>query len=370
MKRIIPLVDLKTQYQAIRKEISDSFQGIFKKMQLTFGENVTALEEEFAAFCGVPYAVGVSSGTEALHYSLRALGVEKGDEVITTPFTFVGTVEPILQLGARPVFVDIDPASFTLDPWAVQKKVTRKTKAIVPVHLYGQPCEMKPLLSISEKYGIPLIEDAAQAHGAMEDGKKVGSLGKLGCFSFYPSKNLGCYGEGGMVITRDRGLAGKIFLFRNHGATTKYTHEALGFNGRLDEIQAAVLRIKLRRLSRWNALRRRHAEDYRRALHPLPITLPREMPRKYHVYHLFVIRSPHRDTLRQFLLEKGIETGIHYPIPLHLQKVLRPFGFRRGDFPESEKAAKEVLSLPMYPELNATHQRRIVETVRQFFKNL
>ncbi|MBI4436613.1 MAG: DegT/DnrJ/EryC1/StrS family aminotransferase [Candidatus Omnitrophica bacterium] len=337
-------------------------------MKLFLGENVKAFEKEFAAFCGVPYAIGVGSGTEALHFALRSLGVGEGDRVITVPFTFIGTVEAILQAGAKPIFVDIDPFSHTIDSSKVEEKITKKTKAIIPVHLYGQPCEMAPLLRLSKKYGVPILEDAAQAHGAMENGEKVGSIGKAGCFSFYYAKNLGAYGEGGMVVTRDKRIAERIRLLRNHGAATKYAHILPGFNGRLDEIQAAVLRIKLRRLSQWNALRRQHAGRYREAFADLPIALPAEGAQKYHVYHLFVIRTRKRDALRKYLLDRDIETGVHYPIPLHLQQALRAFRFHRGDFPESERAASEVLSLPIYPELTSNDQGRIIRGVRRFFK--
>lgn len=366
--RRIPLVDLKTQYRALEGEILRSFRQIFSNMELILGKHLEALEKEFASFCGVPHAVGVGSGTAALHLTLRAMEIGRGDEVITVPFTFIGTVEAILQSGAIPRFVDIDPVSYTLDPSLVKKAVTKKTKAILPVHLYGHPCDMELLLRLSRRFGIPVVEDAAQAHGAMEKRKKAGSMGKAGCFSFYPSKNLGAYGEGGMVVTRDRRLAERVRLLRNHGAVTKYTHAFSGFNDRMDELQAAVLRIKLKRLPFWNELRRRVASVYRKALSDLPLRLPEERKGKYHVYHLFVIRTPRRDRLREHLLKRGIETGLHYPIPLHLQKALRPFRFSRGDFPESEKAAREVLSLPLYPELTREDQERIIEGVRSFFK--
>lgn len=365
--RQIPLVDLTIQYRFLERETQKALRNIFRSMRLILGENGEAFEREFADFCGVPYAVGVSSGTDALHFTLRALGLSRGDEALTVPFTFMGTVEAILYVGAEPVFVDIDPVTFTMDCSKVRQKITKKTKVILPVHLYGQPCDMDPLLALSKKFGIPVLEDCAQAHGAMEKGRKVGSIGKAGCFSFYPAKNLGAYGDAGIVVTKERTLAEKVRLLRNHGCATKYTHVLTGFNGRLDEIQAAILRIKLKRLRRWNELRRRHAERYRKALSDLPVVLPEEKDGKYHVYHLFVIRTPKRNLLREFLQRRGIESGIHYPIPLHLQRSLRAFNFKRGQFPVSEKAAREVLSLPIYPELTEKDQDRVIQAVRHFF---
>ncbi len=367
MKRI-PLVDLKAQYRPLAKEVISSFRDIFRGMHLIDGPNIRKFEEAFGAFCGVPYAVSVGSGTEALHLALRGLGIKEGDEVITVPFTFIGTVEAILQTGATPVFVDIDPATYTMDISQVKRKTNRRTRAFLPVHLYGQPCDMTPLLRVSRATGIPVVEDAAQAHGALYRGRRIGSLGKVGCFSFYPSKNLGGYGEGGMVVTRDRRLAEKVRLLRDHGALTKYQHVFPGWNGRMDELQAAVLRIKLKHLRRWNLLRRRHAAFYRKGLRGLPLRLPEELPARHHVYHLFVIRTRERGRLRQFLLKQGIETGLHYPVPLHLQKALSSLGYRRGDFPESERASREVLSLPMYPELTRTDRERVIRTLRRFWE--
>ncbi|MFH1858158.1 MAG: DegT/DnrJ/EryC1/StrS family aminotransferase, partial [Candidatus Omnitrophota bacterium] len=348
MKKI-PLVDLKAQYQSLEGEIQRSLRNVFRGMNLFLGKENEAFEKEFAAFCGVPYAASVASGTEALAFTLQALGVSRGDEVITVPFTFIATVEAILQLGAKPVFVDVEPGCLNMDVSQVKKKIRRKTKVIFPVHLYGHPCDMKPLLWLSRQYGIPIVEDACQAHGAMADGRKVGSLGKAGCFSFYFSKNLGAYGEGGMVVTRDRKLLEKLHLLRNHGRLTKDVHIISGYNGRMDEVQAAILRVKLKRLERWNEARRRLAAHYQEGLAGLSLRLPEEEPFAYHVYHLYVIRTSQRDALRAFLLKKGIETGISYRIPVHLQKALSAFRFRRGDFPVTEKAANEVLSLPVYP---------------------
>jgi len=366
--RRIPLVDLRTEYRAIEREVQTSLRNVFRQMHLILGEHTHSFEKEFASFCGTSYGVTVGSGTEALHLALRGLGIQEGDEVITVPFTFMGTVEAILQVGATPRFVDIEPTSYTMDVSQVKKKITKKTKAIIPVHLYGQPCDMNSLLSLSRKHHLPIIEDSAQAHGAKDHGRRAGSMGKAGCFSFYPAKNLGAYGEGGIVVTGDKRLADRVRLLRNHGATTKYVHAFPGFNGRMDEIQAAVLRIKLKRLQKWNEKRRQHAAAYRKGLQGLPIGLPEEAQGRYHVYHLFVIRAPKRDQLRQYLIKRGVDTGLHYPISLHLQKALRTYGFSRGDFPESERAAREVLSLPIYPALSSQDQKRIIREVQSFFR--
>lgn len=365
----IPLVDLPAQYQTIKPEIDAAMQRVVGNATFILGPEARTFEEHFAAFCGVKHAIGLDSGTAALHLALLALGIGAGDEVITTTHTFIATSEAIVLTGARPVLVDIDPRTYNLDPNKVEAVITPRTKAIIPVHLYGQPAEMDPLLEVASRRGIAVIEDAAQAHGALYRGRRAGSMGDMACFSFYPGKNLGAYGDAGALVTNDDALADKIRMLRDHGRTTKYEHEITGYGYRLDGLQAAVLDVKLQHLPEWNERRRAHADYYTELLSNLDVMAPYEPAHLRAVYHLYVIRTRGRDALMQYLKEHDIEGGIHYPVPLHLQPVYKDLAYRRGDFPETEKAASEILSLPLYPELTHAQMERVVETMRDFYRN-
>jgi dTDP-4-amino-4,6-dideoxygalactose transaminase len=365
----VKLVDLHAQFEPLRDEILAEIEGVLNGMQLTLSEHTYRLEREFAAFCRARYAVGVGSGTDALFLSLRACGIGPGDEVITVPNTFIATVEAIALAGARPVFVDVEPATHLLDVAQLETAITPRTKAVIPVHLYGHPVEMTGLLKIARRHGLRVIEDACQAHGAEHGGRRTGTLGDVAAFSFYCAKNLGAYGEAGMVVTNDRGIATSVQMLRNHGSKEKYHHAMLGMNSRIDEIQAAVLRVKLRHLEEANMHRRTWAAEYSRRLAGLDeVTLPAELPSARHVYHLFVISVPRRDALRDWLRERGIETGIHYPLPLHLQEACAGLGYRAGDFPNAEASAAGVLSLPMYAELTLDQVSYICQTVHDYFR--
>jgi dTDP-4-amino-4,6-dideoxygalactose transaminase len=348
---MIPFVDLKAQYLGIKDEVNTAIQGILETSQFTLGQEVAAFEEEFAAYCQARYGIGVNTGTSALHLALLAAGIGPGDEVITVPFTFVATVAAIHYTGARPVFVDIDPCTFTMDVRGIEAAITERTKAIVPVHLYGQPADMDPILEIARRRGLVVIEDAAQAHGAEYKGRRVGSLGDMGCFSFYPGKNLGAYGEGGMVVTDDPEYTRTIRMLRDWGAEQKYRHVLKGYNYRLEGIQGAVLRVKLRYLEAWTEARRTAAAHYDELLAGSGVATPAAMDSVRHVYHIYAIRAPQRSAWQQALQSSGIHTGIHYPIPVHLLPAYADLGYARGDFPHAEQAADEVLSLPMFPEL-------------------
>lgn len=367
----IPLVDLHAQYETIKPEIDAAIQRTIDRTAFILGPEAKQFEEHFAEFCEVKHAIGLDSGTAALHLSLIALGVGAGDEVITTTHTFVATAEPVSLQGARPVFVDIDPRTYNMNPAQVEAAITPRTKAIIPVHLYGQPADLDPILDIARRHNIPVIEDAAQAHGATYHGKKVGSLGTLACFSFYPGKNLGAYGDAGALVTNDDALAKKIRMLRDHGRTSKYEHELTGYGYRLDGIQGAILDAKLKHLPAWNEQRRAHADYYTELLANVDdsIVLPYEPPHIKGVYHLYVIRTRQRDELLQYLKTREIEAGIHYPVPLHLQPVYKNLGYAKGDFPETERAADEILSLPLYPELTHAQIERVVETMREFYGN-
>jgi dTDP-4-amino-4,6-dideoxygalactose transaminase len=361
---MIHFVDLKTQYHAIKEEIDRAIGRVLESSQFILGEEVDAFEREFAAFCGAKYGIGVSSGTSALHLALVAAGIGPGDEVITVPFTFVATVAAIEYVGARPVLVDIDPRTYTIDAARLEDAVTSRTKAIVPVHLYGHPADMDPVLQIATARRLRVIEDAAQAHGARYNGRAVGSFGDLACFSFYPSKNLGAYGDGGLITTSDEALASELRLLRTWGERKKYEHLIPAFNARLDGLQAAILRVKLRYLDRWTELRRRHAARYTELLADSGVVVPVEAPHARHVYHLYTVCSPSRNALHARLLEAGISTGMHYPVPVHLQPAYAHLGYGRGAFPESERAAAEVLSLPMFPELTDEQIERVAAVVK------
>jgi len=349
---MIPFLDLRTQYTSIKEEIQQAINGVLESGQYILGNEVAARESEFAAYVGASHGVGVNSGTSALHLALLASGVGPGDEVITVPFTFVATAAAVCYTGARPVFVDVDPQSFTMDVTQIESAITSRTKAILPVHLYGQPADMDPILAIARRHGLVVIEDAAQAHGAEYKGRRVGSLGDLGCFSFYPGRNLGAYGEGGMVVTSSAAHAQTLRILRDGGQSQKYFHVRVGYNYRLEGIQGAILRVKLRHLDAWTDLRRSRAIEYGRYLQDVDVVRPVEMPYARHVYHIYAVRTRDRAELQRALQSHGVQTGIHYPIPVHLQEGYRHLGYTQGDFPRAEQAAREVLSLPMYPELS------------------
>jgi dTDP-4-amino-4,6-dideoxygalactose transaminase len=360
---VIPFVDLKAQYLSIKSEVDPAIQGILDSCQFTLGSEVFKFEEEFAAFSGAKYGIGVNTGTSALHLSVLAADIGPGDEVITVPFTFVATVAAIRYAGATPVFVDIDPRTFNMDPAAIEAAITPRTRAIMPVHLYGQPAEMDPILAIARKHGLVVIEDAAQAHAAEYRGRRVGSLGDFGCFSFYPGKNLGAYGEGGMVVTNDEAHARKLRMLRDWGAEKKYHHVLKGYNYRLEGIQGAVLRVKLRHLEDWTEARRAAARRYDELLGGSRIELPEALPHNRHVYHIYAIRSPDRAAWQEALTEAGVQTGIHYPIPVHLMPAHADLGYTEGQFPHAERAAREVLSLPMFPELTAEQSQAVARSL-------
>lgn len=362
----IPLVDLKIQYQSLKPEIDAAVGRILESTQFVLGDEVAAFEREFAAYSGAAIGVAANSGTSALHLALLAAGVGPGDEVITVPFTFIATAAAISYTGATPVFVDIEPRYFTMDPAAVEAAITPRTKAIMPVHLYGQCVDMDPILEMAARRGLVVIEDAAQAHGAEYRGRRAGSMGALAGFSFYPGKNLGAYGEGGLTTTGDEGMAARMRMLRDWGQPRKYEHAVLGYNYRMEGMQGAILRVKLRRLEDWTEARRRIGRAYTAALAEAGVGCPEERPNGRHVYHVYAVRSSARDALRDHLVARGVGVGIHYPIPVHLQQAYAHLGHRSGDFPESERAANEVLSLPIYPELSDDQMHAVVEAVRAF----
>lgn len=361
---MIPFLDLKAQYVTIKPEIDQAIQHVLDTAQFVLGEEVTRFENEFAAYCGVRHAIALNSGTSALHLALLAAGVGPGDEVITVPFTFVATVSAILYTGARPVFVDVDAQTFSMNPAFVEAAITPRTKAIVPVHLHGQPADMDPILDIARKHGIKVIEDAAQAHGAEYKGRRCGSMGDSACFSFYPGKNLGAYGEGGAVATNDDGYDRTIRMLRDWGQEKKYHHILKGFNYRMEGFQGAILRVKLRYIEAWTEARRARARWYNQALANSGVGLPLYGGNR-HVFHVYAIRIAQRNEFQTALEAKGIQTAIHYPIPVHLQPAFADLGYVLGEFPESERLANEVLSLPMYAELTAAQAEEVVEAVNQ-----
>jgi dTDP-4-amino-4,6-dideoxygalactose transaminase len=362
----VPFVDLKAHHAPIRAELDRAIQEVIDSGAFAGGPFVEKFEEQFASYCGCQYAVGVGSGTEALWLSLIARGIGEGDEVITVPSTFMATAEAITYAGARPVFVDVDEGTYTMQPAALQGAISSRTKAIVPVHLFGQPADMDPILRFARDHGLAVIEDACQAHGAEYKGRKVGSLGDLGCFSFYPGKNLGAFGEAGAIVTDNFELQERIRVLRDHGQVRKYHHSLVGWNCRMDGIQAAVLSVKLRYLDRWNSLRRAHARRYDGALAGLEeVMTPLETSYARHVYHVYAIRVQQSDEIRWFLKEKGIEFGVHYPVPIHLQKAYAHLGYEKGAFPISERIAKEFISLPMFPELTAAQIDSVALCVKE-----
>jgi dTDP-4-amino-4,6-dideoxygalactose transaminase len=370
----IPLVDLKAQYYSIKDEIDSAIQRVIQSGQFILGPEVKAFENEMAAYSGTKYAVGVASGTDALHMALLASGIKSGDEVITTPFTFIASAEAVSKCGAKPVFVDIDRKTYNIDPTQIETKINKKTKAILPVHLYGQPAAMVDILTMARKHNLMIVEDAAQALGAEYNSKKVGSLSDAGCLSFFPSKNLGAYGDGGMVVTNDPRIAETVKVLRVHGSKTTYQHFAHGFNSRLDALQAAILRVKLKHLEKWNEQRRSKVLLYNRLLGQLDtIETPFIEKNAKSSCNYYTIRVKHsrlsRDELREHLESKGIQTMVYYPLSLHLQEVYKYLGHKPGDFPQSELAQKQVLSLPMYPELSEGQIEEVVREVKEFLQS-
>ncbi len=365
----IPLVDLHAQYVPLKDEIFAGFEKVFESMHLFLGENVQALEKEFAAYCGAEFGIGVSDGTTALHVILRALGIGPGDEVITVSHTFIATAEAIVLAGAKPVFVDISEETCLMDVSQVEAKITPRTKAILPVHLYGQTVDIGSLKEIADHYDLKIIEDACQAHGAVNKGRRAGSLGDAAAFSFYYSKNLGAFGEGGFITTSDPEIARKARMIRDHGSERRYYHDMIGFNGRLDEMQAVVLRAKLPHLQEYNRLRRGHASLYNQLFAGTPVTTPVENQENEHIYHMYVVHTPRRDALQAWLKERGIGTGIHYPVPVHLQKAMNWLGYKPGNLPVTESVVSQILSLPMYPEMQEEQVRSVVSEIKAFYSD-
>ncbi len=376
----VPLLDLKAHHEPLHQEIMAAMEQIFQSQAFILGPEVGKLEEQVAVYCQAVYGIGVTSGTDALLIALMALGVGPGDEVITTPYSFFATAGAVVRLGAKPVFVDIDPHTFNINPWKIEQAVTHRTKAIIPVHLYGQSADMGPIMDIANRRKVAVIEDAAQAIGTeYKDGRRVGSIGTIGCFSFFPSKNLGCLGDGGMVVTNDPDQAERIRVLRVHGSKPKYYHKLIGGNFRLDTIQAAVLNVKLKYLDQWTQRRQENADCYKQLFQQSGLVqkgrvqLPEAVYRisgvkHYHIYNQFVLRVARRNDLMAHLKQKGIGTEVYYPVPFHLQECFRYLGYQEGDFPESEYAATETLAIPIYPELTPTQQAEVVDAVATFYR--
>lgn len=361
----IPIANPKAQYLALKNEIAAAVEQVFDSCSFILGPNVNALEQEVPEFCEARFGIGVNSGTDAIVVALAAAGIGPGDEVITTPFTFVATTEAIMIVGAKPVYVDIDPTTFNLDPSLIEEKITPRTKAILPVHLYGQCADIESIEEIARKHGLKLISDGAQAIGSMHKGKGIGAFGDASTLSFYPTKNLGGCGDGGMVLTNDEELYARAKSLRFHGMDGAYSYQYVGYCSRLDELQAAVLRVKLKKIREWNDARRANAAYYIEELKDLPIELPIAKPENYHIYHQFTIRFAKRDELKEKLQQKGIGSAVFYPSPLHVQKAYTSLGYKEGDFPESERAAREVLSLPIFPELTRAELEEVASAVRE-----
>jgi dTDP-4-amino-4,6-dideoxygalactose transaminase len=361
----VPFVDLRAQYQPLASEMQQAISAVLERGDFILGQEVGLFEEEFATYCEAAYAIGVDSGTSALELALRAFEIGPCDEVIAPANTFIATVSAIADTGATPVLVDIEPLTYGLDVTQIEAAITERTRAIIPVHLYGHPVDTDAVLEIAQQHGLLVIEDACQAHGARYSGRRVGSLGHAAAFSFYPSKNLGAFGDGGMLVTDDKGLADRVRMLRNHGQRDKYHHTLRGYNHRLDTLQAAVLRVKLKRLDSWNAARREHARRYDRLLAHSRVVLPVEADQAEPVYHLYVVRVKDRDGLRAYLEDRGIATGIHYPIPVHLQLAFRDLGYGNGSFPVTEEYAAQILSLPMYPELKPSSIEYVATTITE-----
>jgi dTDP-4-amino-4,6-dideoxygalactose transaminase len=363
---MIPLVDLTAQYHSIKKEIDAAVLSTLESGHFILGPQVTKFEESVASYLGVTHAIGLASGTDALVIALRALNIGAGDEVIIPAYTFFATAGTVMSVGAKPVFVDVDPQTYQIDVGRIQAAVTPKTKAIIPVHLYGHPAEMNPILEIAREYNLKVIEDNAQGFGAEYLGRKTGALGDIGCLSFFPTKNLGAYGDGGMVVTDDAALAERMRMLRAHGWKKKYYSEEVGYNSRLDALQAAILQVKFPHVDEWNRKRRELADRYKEQLAPLGVVIPVEREWGRHVYHLYIIRSKKRDELQAFLKQKGIASDVYYPLPPHLAEPCRAFGFKEGDFPHAELASRETLALPLYPELTEAQQEEVIAAVREF----
>lgn len=365
----IPLVDLQAQYATIKSEVLAAVEDVLEDMQLFLGPQTHHFEEEFATLCGTRYGVGVSSGTEALVLALRACQVGPGDEVITVANSFIATVEAIALVGARPIFVDIEPESYMMDWRQLDAVVTERTRAIIPVHLYGHPVEMRPVLDFAQRFNLRVIEDASQAHGTLYEGRPVGGLGDIGCFSLYCSKQLGAYGEAGVCVTNDEELAGTMRMWRDHGSKVRYQHDFLGTNGRIDEMQAAILRVKMRYLANWNHARREHAQVYTEGLRDAVMRVPLAQSWGTHTYYVYVVEVEDREALRRALAAEGIATGVHYPLPIHLQPACAEYGYQRGSLPITEQVAERIVSLPMYPELTIEQLEQVIEAVKRFVRN-
>lgn len=364
----VPYLDLRAQMRPLRAAIDAAIARTLDDCSFCLGPDVAQFERDFAAFCGAQHALGFNSGTSALHTAMRLLNVGPGDEVITTPFTFVATSWAISYVGARPVYVDIDENTFNLNPALIERAITPRTKAILPVHLYGHPCDLTPLLAVAGRHHLPVVEDAAQAHGATYRGRTVGTFGDLSCFSFYPGKNLGACGEGGALVTNHAPFAARARALREHGSTVRYYHDEIGYNYRMEGIQGAVLGVKLKHLAAWNLGRRQVAGRYAELLADTPLQLPREADWAESVWHLYVVRHPRRDALKAHLEANGVGCGLHYPLPLHLQKCYADLGGKPGDFPVAEAAATRCLSLPIYPELTDLQMQRVATVIKDFFK--
>ena len=361
----VPLVDLQAQYQTIKREVLAAVEDVFEQMHLFLGPQAETFEQAFAAYCHCQHGIALSNGTDALMLALRACGIGPGDEVITVSNTFIATVEAIVQVGATPVFVDIDAQTYTMDWRQLESVLTERTRAIIPVHLYGHPVAMQPILDIASTHGLRVIEDASQAHGATYQGQRVGSFGDIGCFSLYCSKNLGAYGEAGICVTNDDTLAETMRLLRDHGSRQRYSHEVMGVNARIDEVQAAILNVKLPYLERWNAARRRHARNYSELLEGAVEQVPVERPWAGHVYYAYVVQVQERESFRESLAQEGIATGVHYPTPVHLQPACAGYGYTRGSLPVTEAAAERIVSLPMYPELTMEQVEMVASAVKK-----
>lgn len=369
----VPLLDLKAQYASLEDELRAAIDRVMASQQFILGTEVAEFEKEIAEYSGVRHAIGCASGSDALLLALMALGIGEGDEVITSPYTFFATASSITRLGAKPVFVDIDPRTYNINVKLTEAAVTKRTRAVMPIHLYGQVANMSGLLALCDTHDLPLVEDAAQAIGADDETGRAGAIGKIGCFSFYPSKNLGAAGDGGLVTTNDYDLAERMRILRVHGGERRYYHRVIGLNSRLDALQAAILRVKLRRLDEWSDARARNAARYNELFSAAGIdemvTLPFARPGVRHIYHQYVIRAERRDALIEFLKEHDIGTDIYYPVPLHLQECFAYLGYRTGDFPEAERAANETLALPIYPEITEQQQEYVVDAVARFYRN-
>jgi dTDP-4-amino-4,6-dideoxygalactose transaminase len=364
----VPFLDIAAQYREVQSEVEKAILDVARSGRYILGERVAALEKDLARYVDVPYAIGCASGTDALVLALKALGVGHGDEVITTAFSFFSTASAAVLVGATPVFVDIDPRTFNIDPAGIEKKLSVRTKAIIPVHLYGQPAEMEPILALSRDWGMKIIEDACQSIGAEYKGRRVGSLGDIGCVSFYPTKNLSGMGDGGMLFTRDPGIAERLKILREHGATPKYFHKVVGYNSRLDEIQAAVLMVKANRLEEWTERRRAHARLYDEIFLGSDVQSPYELPYVRHVHNQYVVRVPEREKLMESLKGQGIGCAVYYPLPLHLQECFGGLGYTNDDMPEAEKASRETLALPIYPELTREQIGEVAQAVLSFYR--